>query len=285
MSDSLSKSDRKTMIELDKNISVDRQCELLSISKSSYYYEPIGESELNLAIMLAMDKIHLDYPFYGVLRHQHELKSLGYEVNEKRIRRLMKKMDMSTIYAKPNLSKACKEHYKYPYLLRNLEINKPNQVWSIDITYIPMKHGFMYLFGMIDWYSRCLLGWSLSNSLDSDFCIETIEEGIKKYGKPSIINSDQGVQFTSNNYTNLLKNNEIMISMDGKGRAIDNIMIERFWRSIKYEDIYLKAYENGHDLYQGISNYMSFYNQKRPHQSLENLCPWAVYSGAKVLVG
>lgn len=261
-----------------KRIPVMRQCELLDLPRSSYYYEPEPETIQNLDLMRRMDELHLNHPYYGVLRMQAELTSEQSPINEKRIRRLMRKMGIEAMYRKPNLSKPCAAHLKYPYLLRGLDISRPNQVWSMDITYIPMKKGFMYLCAVIDWHSRYLLGWKLSNTLSVDFCIETLEEAVATYGKPEIVNTDQGSQFTSDAFTVWVKDKEIRLSMDGKGRATDNVMIERFWRSLKYEKIYLHGYANNLELFLGITEYVHFYNEERKHQSLERMTPAAVYS-------
>lgn len=260
-----------------KRIPVMRQCELLDLPRSSYYYEPQPETIQNLDLMRRMDELHLNHPYYGVLRMQAELTSEQSPINEKRIRRLMRKMGIEALYRKPNLSKPCPAHLKYPYLLRGLDISRPNQVWSMDITYIPMKKGFMYLCAVIDWHSRYLLGWKLSNTLSVDFCIETLEEAVATYGTPEIVNTDQGSQFTSDAFTGWVKDKEIRLSMDGKGRATDNVMIERFWRSLKYEKIYLHGYANNLELFLGITEYVHFYNAERKHQSLERKTPAAVY--------
>jgi putative transposase len=258
-------------------LSVVKQCELLSIHRSRYYYEPIAETAENLSIMLWLDKQYFDTPFYGVLRLTVELNDIGYTVNEKRVRRLMKIVGWKTLYQQPRTTIADKASYKYPYLLKGIVFIKANQVWEIDITYLPMAKGFMYLFAIIDVYTRFIVGWGISNTMTAEWCASITNEAIITYGKPEIINSDQGSQFTSEVHIELLKKYEIQISMDGKGRAIDNIFIERFWRTIKYEDIYLKAYENGVSLYKGVEKYMHFYNTKRKHQNLNNLTPKVLY--------
>lgn len=260
-----------------KAIAIIRQCELLDLPRSSYYYEPEPETAQNLGLMRQMDELHLEHPYYGVLRMQAELTSEQAPVNEKRIRRLMRKMGMEALYRKPNLSKPCPAHLKYPYLLRGLAISRPNQVWSMDITYIPMKKGFMYLCAVIDWHSRYLLGWKLSNTLSTDFCIDALEEAVAVHGKPEIVNTDQGSQFTSDAFTGWVKDKEIRLSMDGKGRATDNVMIERFWRSLKYEKIYLHGFSNNLELFLGITEYIHFYNEERKHQSLNYKTPAAIY--------
>ena len=259
-------------------ISVLKQCAILSIHRSRYYYEPIAETAENLAMMLWMDKQYFETPFYGVLRLTAELIDIGYAVNQKRVRRLMKLIGWKTLYQQPRTTIADKASYKYPYLLKGVRFVRVNQVWEIDITYLPMAKGFMYLFAIIDVYTRFIVGWDISNTMSAEWCASITEEAILAYGKPEIINSDQGSQFTSEVHTALLKKHEIQISMDGKGRAIDNIYIERFWRTIKYEDIYLKVYENGVSLYRGVERYMHFYNTKRKHQHLDNKTPKALYT-------
>jgi len=253
-------------------LSIQRQCELLGLSRSCYYHNPKGESEENLLYMRLIDEQYLETPFYGSERMWAYLRSLKYEVNIKRVRRLMLKMGIQAIYPKPNLSKKAQDHEIYPYLLRNMKIDRVDQVWSIDITYIPMKHGYMYLVAVMDWYSRRVLSWRLSNTLDTAFCIEALHEALK-HGKPMIFNTDQGSQFTSKKFTGVLKQEEIRISMDSKGRALDNVFIERLWRSLKYEDIYLRAYENGKELHEGMTAYFNFYNGKRLHSSLGWMTP------------
>ena len=270
---------RYSFIEPQNNrLSIVKQCSILSLRRSKYYYEPIAESAENLSIMLWLDKQYFDTPFYGVLRLTTELQSLGYTVNAKRVRRLMKLVGWKTLYQPPRTTIADKASYKYPYLLKGMIFERANQVWEIDITYLPMAKGFMYLFAIIDVYTRFIVGWGISNTMTAEWCASITNEAILTHGKPEIINSDQGSQFTSEVHTKLLNDNEIKISMDGKGRAIDNIFIERFWRTIKYEDIYLKTYENGLSLYQGVKKYMHFYNTKRKHQSLNNKTPTVLYN-------
>lgn len=231
----------------------------------------------NLEIMKRLDKQYFKTPFYGVLRLTKLLKNEGFCVNKKRVRRLMKLMNWRTIYREPRTTISRKSDYKYPYLLKGLKIEHPNQVWSMDITYIPMKQGFMYLAAIIDIHSRYVVNWSLSNSMTSEWCAEVLEEAIAKEGKPQIFNTDQGSQFTSETFISVLKNNEIQISMDGKGRALDNIFIERLWKSVKYENVYLNVYETGLDLYKGLSEYFEFYNYERIHQSLDYETPSKIY--------
>ena len=268
---------------IDKNhpkLSVSKQCDLLSIHRSGLYYKPCVETEYNLLLMDIIDKQYQKMPFYGVARMTEHLKKMGHSVNSKRIRRLYRLMDLRAIFPGPNTSKANKLHKKYPYLLRDLTITHVNQVWACDITYIPMKHGFMYLVAIIDLHSRFVVGWGISNSLEADFCIEVLKRAINIHGKPGIFNTDQGVQFTSEGFTQVLKSHEIQISMDGRGRAIDNIFIERLWRTVKYENVYLHAYSDGLELYKGLKDYFGFYNNERIHQSLNYLTPWVVYSMA-----
>lgn len=267
----------------DPYISLSRQCELLELPRSSYYYEPVPETEQNLCLMRRLDELHLEHPYYGALRMTAELSTELSPVNVKRVRRLMALMGIRTHYCRPNLSKPCPNHVKYPYLLRGLAIDAPNQVWSTDITYIPMKKGFMYLCAIIDWYSRYLLSWKLSNTLTVGFCQDVLDEAVALYGVPGIMNTDQGSQFTSIEYTTAVKDYKIRHSMDGRGRATDNVMIERFWRSLKYEKIYLYGYETNLALSRGITEYEVFYNYGRKHQGLGERTPAAVYGKAGII--
>jgi putative transposase len=257
---------------------VRRQCELLDVNRSTYYYVPATASALNLELMRLMDEQYMRTPFYGWPRMTVYLQQQGYTINHKRVQRLMQKMGLQAIYPKPNLSQANDNHKVYPYLLRDLPIIRPNQVWSTDITYIPMKHGFMYLAAVMDWYSRYVLAWQLSNTLDNTFCIDVLQQALQG-GRPDIFNTDQGTQFTSHAFTDILEKAAIQISMDGKGRALDNIFIERLWRSVKYEDIYLNHYDTVPALFRGLDAYFSFYNHQRPHQSLGYQTPAALYKG------
>lgn len=264
---------------IDQNnfkLSIDQQCELLGLSRSSYYYEAVGENALNLKIMNRLDELYTEHPFYGVRKMAYILNEEGYCVNKKRISRLMAKMGIEAICPKKNLSKPHPGHRIYPYLLRNLTIDKVNQVWSTDITYIRINGGFVYLVAVIDWYSRYVLSWELSNSLDTRFCLKALNEALHQ-GIPEIFNTDQGAQFTSEDFTDILKAYGIKISMDGRGRALDNIFIERLWRSVKYEDIYIKDYSNMIELYQGLKAYFNFYNNERPHQSIGYQRPAKLY--------
>jgi putative transposase len=260
-------------------LSIRRQCELLGVRRSSYYYQPATETALNLRLMALIDQEYTEHPFYGRRKMTIYLHEQGYDVNPKRVHRLMKKMGIEAIYPKPRTTVVDREHRVYPYLLRGVEIIRPNQVWSTDITYTPMKNGFMYLTAVIDWYSRYVLSWQLSNTLDTPFCIDALQQALQA-GRPDVFNTDQGSQFTSLAFTALLEAAGIRISMDGKGRALDNIFVERLWRSVKYEDIYLNDYATVSALYAGLSTYFHFYNHERPHQSLENRTPAAVYRAA-----
>jgi len=270
----ISLRERISMVEIEHpKLTISLQCEVLSISRSSFYYVPVGESEANLRIMRALDEQYFKTPFYGVLRLQALFREKGYCINTKRLRRLMRLVNWRTIYREPKTTIPDKTHYKYPYLLRGLTIERNNKVWAMDITYIPMAKGFMYLAAIIDLNSRYVVNWSLSNSMTAEWCSEVVKEAIKNHGVPEIFNTDQGSQFTSEIFINTLKNNAIEISMDGKGRALDNIFIERLWRSVKYENIYLNVYEDGLSLYQGLNKYFDFYNNQRHHQSLDYQAP------------
>jgi putative transposase len=255
------------MIKRNDKLSIVKQCNALKIWRSGVYYEPKLESEENLEIMRLMDKIQTDMPYYGTRRMPDELREHGFQVNRKRAQRLMRLMGIGAIYPKPNLSKKNKKHKIYPYLLRGLKIERPNQVWATDITYIPMDKGFVFLVAVMDLYSRKILSWRLSNTLDVGFCVDTLEEALYKYGKPEIFNTDQGSQFTSESFTEVLKKHNIKISMDGKGAWRDNVFVERFWRSIKYEEIYLKAYDSMREAKQGIGDWMKLYNTRRVNQT------------------
>lgn len=258
---------------------------MLGLSRSTYYYEPVPASDWDLRLMRALDELHLEYPFYGYRRMTLELNDLfstledetHLPINSKKVRRLMHLLDISTIYPKENLSKRAKAHKIYPYLLRHVPITEGKQVYSTDITYVPMAKGFMYLVAVVDWYSRFILSWRISNTLTTDFCIDAVKEAFEKYGTPEYFNTDQGAQFTANDFIDLLKQSEVKISMDGKGRALDNIFIERFWRTIKREHIYLYVYESGAELYKGLSQYFEFYNQRRKHQSLNYKTPSQIF--------
>lgn len=270
---------RCALIEPDHpQLSVRKQCALLGLNRSTYYYVPATESPLNLQLMRLIDEQYLRTPFYGWPRMTAYLHKQGHAVNHKRVQRLMQKMGIQALYPKPALSQAQPGHKIYPYLLRGLAITQPNQVWSTDITYIPMRHGFMYLVAIIDWYSRYVLTWQLSNTLDSTFCVEALQQALQG-ARPTIFNTDQGAQFTALAFTTVLEQAAVQISMDGKGRALDNIFCERLWRSVKYEDIYLKHYDTVPALVRGLDTYFTFYNQERPHQSLGYQTPAFVYRG------
>jgi len=260
-------------------LSVSRQCGLVGVSRSSLYYRPVGASLEDLDIMAKMDRQYLKTPFYGSRRMRVWLRCQGHKVNRKRVRRLMRLMGLETVYRRPNTSKPSPEHRTYPYLLRGLQVTRVNQVWVADITYIPMARGFLYLVAIMDQFSRYVLSWRLSNTLDADFCVEALEEALGK-AKPEIFNTDQGGQFTSDAFTNLLLERGIQISMDGKGRYLDNILVERLWRTIKYEEVYLRAYESVREARARIDAYMAFYNIERPHQALCYRTPAQVYHEA-----
>lgn len=274
----MSRERRKEIVEpAHTGLSITKQCDLLQISRSSWYYEAIGESELNMKLMRLIDEQFLETPYYGARQMARYLRRQGYRVNRKRARRLMQKMGLMAIYQKPNTSKPHPEHEIFPYLLRGVDIQAPNQVWCSDVTYIPMKKGFLYLVAVMDWHSRKVLSWRLSNTLDADFCVEALKEALAKYGKPVIFNTDQGSQFTSFSFTQALKDAEVKISMDSKGRWMDNIMIERLWRSLKYECIYLHAFETGGEARKGIDKWIRRYNEERPHSSLDDRTPYETY--------
>lgn len=272
-------SERRALIDHEDAVPVVRQCQLLDISRSTAYYHPQGLSEDDLALMRRIDEIHLEFPFYGSRRIRDELRDRGHHVNRKRVQRLMRLMGLVALYPKPRTSAPGVGHKIYPYRLRGLTIERPNQVWAADICYVPMAKGFLYLVAIMDWYSRKVLAWRVSNTLDTEFCVEALEEALARYGAPEIFNTDQGAQFTSQAFTDVLKRHEITISMDGKGRWIDNVFVERLWRSVKYEDIYLRAYETPKALRQGLDRYFTFYNTRRRHTTLDRRTPDAVYFG------
>jgi len=265
------------MIDRTHDLPVSRQCQILSLARSTAYYRRQEPSEAELALMRRIDELHLDYPFAGSRMLRDLLKAEGHQIGRKRVARLMKKMGIEAIYKKPNTSRRHASHPVYPYLLRHLAITRPNQVWAADITYIPMRRGFVYLFAVMDWTSRRVLAWRLSNTLTTDFCIEAVQEAIMRYGVPEIFNTDQGSQFTSLEFTELLKQHGIAISMDGKGCWRDNVFVERLWKSIKYEEVYLRAYDTVSAAKAGIGNYLTFYNGQRPHSTLDGRTPDAFY--------
>lgn len=274
---------RKKVVKCHPGLNLVQQCKLLGIHRSGLYYRPRGESPFNLRLMRDIDAHFMEHPYYGVERMTDYLNlDLGHRVNVKRIRRLYKIMGLQTIYRKPRTTIKDPADYKYPYLLKDLKIERPGQVWQTDITYIPMLRGFMYMNAIIDVYSRKILNWSISNSMDRQWCIELLEDTIADHGKPEIHNSDQGSQYTSAQYIEVLKEHEIQISMDGKGRALDNIYIERFWKSIKYEKIYLNPPNGGLDLYEMVSEYIEFYNTKRRHTEIRKIPPDQMYATKKI---
>lgn len=266
------------MVESDHaKLSVVCQCRLLGIARSGVYYEKTGESAYNLALMQEIDRAFTEWSFLGVRQMRDYLKLLGYGVGRKRIHRLMRRMELAPVYQKPKTSVPNPEHTRSPYLLRDLAVTRPNQVWCADITYLPMRKGFLYLVAVMDWYSRKVLSWRISNTMDTDFCVSALEEALAKYGKPDIFNTDQGSQFTSFAFTNVLRENGIRISMDGRGRWLDNVFIERLWRSLKYENVYLHAYETGSEARAGIGKWIAFYNTIRPHSGLNGKTPRMFY--------
>jgi len=259
-----------------------KQCLLLGINRSGLYYTAVGISERDQTLMNLLDEQYMRTPFWGVRNMTTFIKESGYKtVGKDHVRTLLRQMGLEAIFPKPNLSKPNKAHEIYPYLLKDVDIIRPNQVWSADITYIRLAHGFAYLVAIIDWYSRAVLSWRLSNTLDSGFCVEALQEALTKYGKPGIFNSDQGCQFTSQDFISVLSAARISISMDGRGRCMDNIFVERLWRSVKYEDIYLRGYQTIPEAREGLTRYFEFYNHKRYHQSLDNKKPWQVYMSSK----
>jgi putative transposase len=265
------------MMDRKAKLSIKRQCVLLNLPRSTAYYRPVEVSQTDHELMQRIDKLHLDWPFAGSRMMRDFLKQDGYKVGRRHVRTLMRKMGIDVLYRKPNTSRRNRRSLIYPYLLRDLPVVRPNQVWAADITYIPMRRGFVYLFVVQDWYSRRVLAWRLSNTLTTDFCIEALEEAIAHYGCPDIFNTDQGAQFTSEEFTGFLKANGIQISMDGKGCWRDNVFVERLWRTIKYEQVYLYAYSSMDDAKAHLKVYLEFYNGKRPHQSLDSRTPDAVY--------
>ena len=260
-------------------LSLSRQCTLLGLSRSSLYYEPALPDVAILQLLRLIDQQYLRTPYYGSRRMMAWLRSQGHAVGRDRVRRLMRTLGLEAIYQKPRTSRPNPEHRVYPYLLRDLPIDRPGQVWCADVCYIPMRRGFLYLVAIMDWVSRFVLAWRLSNTLHADFCVDAVEAALATYGKPDIFNTDQGAQFTSDAFTDVLREAGVRISMDGKGRFMDNIFVERLWRSLKYEEVYLKAYETAAEAKAGISDWFTFYNEERPHQALGYRTPAAVYSG------
>ena len=270
--------ERKSLIDRDNGIySLRKQCLMLNINRGTLYYEPVGINDRDQLLMKVLDEQYTKTPFYGVLKMTEVLKAIGYEVGKCHVRTLLRTMGLEAVFAKPNLSKPHPAHRIYPYLLSDVTVDRPNQVWSVDITYIRLTQGFAYLVAIIDWYSRYVLSWRLSNTLDSSFCVDALEEAMNNYGNPEIFNSDQGSQFTSNEFISVLTKKGISISMDGKGRAYDNIFVERLWRSVKYENIYLNCYQTMTEARNGLEKYFEFYNKERFHQSLGYKTPAQVY--------
>jgi putative transposase len=274
----MSRDRRKALVSAEYcRLSVVRQCELVGISRSSHYYTASGESEFNLDLMRRIDLQYLETPWYGSRQMARHLRRDGISVGRTRVRRLMRLLGLQAIYQKPRTSIPDRQHRVYPYLLRDLVVERPNQVWCADITYIPMRRGFLYLVAVMDWHSRAVLAWRLSNTMESGFCVEALREALSRYGKPEIFNTDQGSQFTCEEFTRVLSDAEVRISMDGKGRWMDNIFIERLWRSLKYECVYLREFETGVDAKREIGNWLDYYNTDRPHSSLADKTPMEVY--------
>lgn len=265
------------MIDRTAELPVTQQCQILGLSRSSVYYTPEPIPEADLALMRRIDELHLDFPFAGARMLRDLLRGEGLRVGRGRVARLMRLMGIEAIYRRKNTSRRHPEHAVFPYLLRGLTIDRPNQVWAMDITYLPMKRGFVYLAAVLDWATRRVLSWRLSNTLTADFCVEAVEEAIARFGKPEIFNTDQGCQFTGSEFVSLLQRHKIRISMDGKGCWRDNIFVERLWRTVKYEEVYLHAYESVSEARAALTRYFAFYNQRRPHKALDRQPPDAVY--------
>jgi putative transposase len=272
------------MIDRASPLPITQQCLMLELSRSSVYYQPLPFGESELKLMRRIDEIHLELPYYGSRRIRDHLQREGYTVNRKKVRRLMQLLGIFALYPKRRTSQPGNGHKIYPYLLRELLIERPNQVWCADITYIPMAKGFVYLVAVMDWFSRKVLAWRLSNTMETDFCVDALEAALRRHGTPEIFNTDQGAQFTSERFTKTLQDAGVRISMDGKGRWIDNVFIERLWRSLKYEEVYLKAYESVAEARRAIGEYFALYNQKRPHQALARFTPDEVYTGGAALL-
>jgi putative transposase len=273
------------MIDREHELPVVRQCELLGLARSTAYYESLPVSEADLTLMRRIDELHLRWPFLGSRRLRDLLQTEGFPVGRKHVAALMRKMGIATLYRKPKTSTpgSGTAHRIYPYLLRNLVIDTPNQAWATDITYIPMAKGFLYLVAIMDWASRKVLAWRTSNTLTTDFCVEALQEALAKYGSPEFFNTDQGAQFTSDDFTGVLQSHKIKISMDGRGRWMDNVFVERLWKSVKYEEVYLHAYGSIAEANRELGIYFEFYNRTRPHQSLERLTPDAVYFATQAM--
>lgn len=272
---------RRGLVDVSTKASMRRQCELLGVNRSSLYYEPVKPDEEELGLMRGLDELHLKYPFYGSRSLTQALKAEGVLINRKRVQRLMRVMGLESTAPKPSTSQPSREHARYPYLLRNLKVCRINQAWAADITYIPMARGFVYLVAVIDWYSRRVLAWRLSKSMETEFCVEALRGALAHYGRPEIFNTDQGSQFTTEEFIDELRQREIKISMDGKGRWLDNVFVERLWRSLKYEEVYLYAYDSISEARAGIARYFDFYNNERQHQALGYQTPTSFYDGMR----
>ena len=275
---------RRGMVDTGhEDLSVVRQCELIGMSRSSWYYRPTGNSERNLELMRVIDEAYLKMPWYGSRQMVRHLRRLGYGVGRKRVRRLMRLMGLRSVAPQPHKSRRNPAHPVYPYLLNDLTIERANQAWCTDVTYIPMAHGFLYLVAIMDWHTRKVLSWRLSNTQDTRLCIEALDEAVERYGRPEIFNTDQGSQFTSTAWTDRLRENEIRISMDGRGQWMDNVFIERLWRSLKYECVYLRAFSDFKDAQTQIGAWIDYYNDDRPHSALDDLTPSEVHAGIRPL--
>jgi len=268
---------RRALVRNDSPLSVRRQCALLSLHRSTAYYEPAAVAREDLAIMRLLDEEYTRHPFYGSRKMQRWLRRQGQVVNRKRVQRLMRLMGIDGLNPRGATSRPHPKHKKYPYLLRTLDVVRANQVWATDITYIPMAHGFVYLIAIVDWFSRRVLAWRLSNTLDTTFCIEALDEALRRWGTPDIFNTDQGAQFTADDFLDVLRSKGVEISMDGKGRWMDNVFVERLWRSVKYEEVYLHAYPDVAEAKRGIGRYLDFFNDERPHQALGYSTPSEIY--------
>jgi putative transposase len=273
----MSASDRRALLSSGHRLSLRRQCQLLGLARSGVYYQRRPANDNDLGLMRRLDELFTQWPFLGSRRLARMLRGEGHALNRKRVQRLMRKMGIAALGPKPRTTKAAPSHKVFPYLLRGLAIDRPNQVWAADITYIPIGRGFLYLVAVMDWASRAVLSWRLSNTMDVSFCVEALEEALARLGTPEIFNTDQGSQFTSTTFTATLLGAGVRISMDGRGRWMDNIFIERLWRSLKYEDIYLKGYADGREARAGIAQWIAFYNNRRPHQALDHRTPMAVW--------
>src|SRR5712675_818493 len=277
-------AERKAMIMREHDLPISKQAKALSISRGSVYYLPRPVSAADLEIMRHLDRLHLEFPFAGSRMLRGLLDAEGYKIGGRHVKTLMKRMGIEALYRHPRTTKPETGHKIYPYLLRGMEIVRPNQVWAMDITYIPMARGFVYLAVVLDWFSRRILSWRVSITMEASFCVETLEEALAKHGKPEIFNTDQGSQFTGRAFTDVLLNNEIKISMDGKGGWRDNVFVERLWRSVKYEEVYLHAYDSVLDARDGIGRYLDLYNRRRPHSSLDGMTPDQAYFGSQCIL-